>query len=303
MKLLLLSDLHLSPEKNPVGRLDNLYETQFQKLDFILNYAGENNCIILQAGDLFHIPRNWYLLSDTITILNKFPDIEIYSIFGQHDMFLYSKELQKTTNLGILNETGYINILNEFPIGYEGINIYGASWGEEVPKIKNKNIFNILVVHKDISDAPLFYDHKYTKAEKFLNENEFDLIVCGDIHKSFFVKNNNKILLNTGPILRRESTEYNLIHKPNFWVYNTNTKDYSNIIIPHKSAKEVLSRGHIESKKEKEEVLKEFILEVNKDGVKLTGFDFKTKLNNFIKVNKISKPVVEYLEKLINDEK
>ncbi len=304
MKLLLLSDLHLSSDKNPIGRLDILYKTQFEKLEFILEYAADNNAIILQAGDFFNTHRNWYLLSDFITILNKYP-VETYAIYGQHDVRMYSKELRPYTNLGILERADFITILNEKPLLptlCSNINLYGLSWGEEIPKIIDKNNFNILVCHKDISNTPLFPGHKYTKASKFLKENDFDLILCGDIHQSFFIEKDNKTLINTGPLLRREATEYNLTHKPNFWVYDTNLKGYENIVIPHKPASNVLSKIHIENKNEKKEVLKEFIEEINnKQNDKKEKIDFIEILNLFIRNNDISEDVIKYLDKIMVD--
>ena len=50
MKLLLLSDIHLLWH-NPVCRLDNLVEEQFNKLWFVLDYAEKNNLTICQSGD------------------------------------------------------------------------------------------------------------------------------------------------------------------------------------------------------------------------------------------------------------
>ncbi len=334
MKLLSLSDLHLSPEKKPQARLDDHYNTQFEKFEFILDYAERNNCIILQGGDFFHSSRNYHLLTDTMEILNQYESVKINSVFGQHDRYLNSKELETYSNLGILSLAGYINILRgNKALIIDSVNIYGVSFGDEgIPKIIDKKAFNILVIHKEISNNPLFYGHKYSSAETFLNKTKFDLVLCADIHQKFFIRNKkNQVILNTGPVFRREATRYNLTHKPNFWVYDTESCKYTNVIIPHAPSKEVLSRIHIENRNKKKEILSTFINEIQNEiqaeESPLPKIDFKDesereealttftsnlkkdsknqkskfdlKLNKFIKENEISFEVVKYLEKVI----
>jgi len=58
MKFALLSDLHLLWQ-NPVARLDNLVEVQFDKLSHVLGWCGNNDAILLQAGDFNDRPRSW----------------------------------------------------------------------------------------------------------------------------------------------------------------------------------------------------------------------------------------------------
>ena len=111
MKLLLLSDLHLL-WKNPVARKDNLPDIQFEKLEFVLDYAQEKDCIILQAGDMFDRPRSYHLLSQVMDIIGSY-EVPIYCVYGQHDTYLYSKETRYATNLGILERSGLVHILND----------------------------------------------------------------------------------------------------------------------------------------------------------------------------------------------
>ena len=70
MKLILLSDVHLS-SKTPIGRLDDYRKTCLRKFEYVLKYAQKLNAQIVQAGDLFDKPRDWFILLDLIKLLMK----------------------------------------------------------------------------------------------------------------------------------------------------------------------------------------------------------------------------------------
>ena len=71
MKLLLLSDVHLS-SKTPIGRLDDYRKTCLRKFEYVLKYADKIGADIYQAGDLFDKPRDWFILLDVIELLKKY---------------------------------------------------------------------------------------------------------------------------------------------------------------------------------------------------------------------------------------
>ena len=280
MRLLLLSDMHLLWE-NPVCRLDNLVEEQFNKLRFVLDYASENELPIIQAGDFFDRPRSWFLLPKVIDLLKEYPNVEISTIYGQHDTYMYSEETRENTNLGILEKAGLVKIRSS--LDFKG--------------------FKVMVVHAPISDEPLYMgpDNECIDAAKFLKKNkEFDLILCGDIHRQFcIVDKKDRFIINTGPMLRKTADEYNFKHKPSFCVFNTYRRKVNWVEIPHKSADEVISKEHINRKEEIDLLLDDFIDSIKND-YKATTVDLTENIKRFIKENEIDCGTINILSEVMN---
>jgi DNA repair exonuclease SbcCD nuclease subunit len=284
--------------------LDNIEETWKWKFEFILKYSVENDFPIIIAGDVFDKPRDWKTLSEFIKLITQY-EPSIMAVFGQHDMYLYSAN-KDYTSLGILIKSELVGELGEVPAGgIDGrVKIYGASWGQEIPKPNGE--VNILVIHKNISDAPLFPGHEYTNAEMFLRSHpEYHVIVCGDIHKRFYaggipkLERNRRIIINPGPLLRMEATEYNMTYEPKFAVLDIDTQSVEWISIPHEPSEIVLTRKHIENKRETKNMLDEFIKNVSVDH-KIT-FSFKENLQEYLTTNSISQQVKDIISEVINE--
>jgi len=303
LKFIILADLHLTGN-TPIARLDNIEETWKRKLKFILDYASKNKMPILVGGDFFDKPRDWKTLSEVIRLLSDYKGVGVLSVFGQHDQYLYSKD-RYSTSLGVLIESGIIMELNKYPpIQFRDINIYGASWGQEIPK--PEGLFNILVIHKNISAAPLFPGHEYTNAEEFLKKHpEYKVIICGDIHRRFVftekdrILKTTKLLVNPGPLLRMEATEYNMEYEPKFAVLDTDLMTTKWIDIPHEPAEKVLTRRHIENKKETESMLDDFIKNISIDH-KIT-FSFKENLQEYLTKNEIKQDIINIISKVMEE--
>jgi len=298
MKLILLSDTHLLRDK-PISRLDNTYETQFIKLEFIFEYAKKYDAKIIIAGDIFNKPRSWHLLPKMIDFLKKY-NIKVYVVYGQHDVYLYSNLSKDKTNLGILAKAGLVTVLNEEPFYDFDIAFYGCSYGQEIPKIKNKKCFNILVIHAPIAEKALYPNQNYLDSLKLLKDNPFDLIVAGDIHQKFINIFKGRFICNSGPLIRKESTIYNFSHKPGFFLFDTNNLENTVFVeVPHKPAEEVLTRTHIDYEKENDSILQDFISSIETNNLE-DGVDFMENLWLFIKSNDIPKTVIEILSEVTN---
>jgi len=269
MKFILVSDVHATSKK-PVGRKDDILKTFIKKFSFILDYARKHNASIIQAGDFFHSPRDWFVLESFIGLLKEYDDVRIFSIFGQHDMYMRSKTA--TNTLSVLDKIGCVKLLKNKPIkiknplNTEKIYIYGCSWGETIPKPYKKGV-NILVIHSSISNREVYPGHDYTSPKYFMRKNKgWDLIVVGDTHRYFTAKTNNTLLVNTGPLLRLEANEYNMTHKPKIFIYDPSLRKITNeLIVPHKRARKVLSERVSAHNKNMESMLKEFTDELKKN--------------------------------------
>lgn len=302
MKLLLLSDIQAT-SKNPIARKDDILQAFFKKFNYIAKYSTRHNIPILQAGDFFDRPRDWYLLFKLMTRLQKWK-AEIYCIYGQHDMYLYSNKTTTPTSLGVLAKAGLVNILGSKPkVFSKEVYVYGCSINDKIPEPKGYT--NILVIHAPISDEPLFPGHHYKDINTFARDHKhYDLILAGDIHRQFIFisKTRNYIttVVNTGPLLRHEATEYNFKHVPAFFIYDTKTKNIKPYIIPHRKATEVLSSRHLKTKKHTNEILSEFINSLQED-TNVTP-DIKANITQHLIQGNISKAVKKIIAEVMADE-
>lgn len=302
MKIVLLSDCHIMAH-NPVARLDDAHETSIRKFNYVLNRASDLDAIMFQAGDMFDRPRSWYLLPEMVDLLRHYKEkggVEVYSIFGHHDQYFYSHETRHTTNLGVLAEMGLVTILDEHPLMLRGgdskVIVYGVGEGEKVPKIEGerKENINILVIHDDISDRPLWPGHDHIQAERFLlRHKDFDLILCGDIHRHFLLQLGDRAIVNTGPMIRKTVDLWD--HEPCFYVYDTETRFLARKGIPYDLPEVVLTRSYLDDKKENRDMLDDFV-EAMKGG-KVQGTSFKKNLKKFIEQNDIEQDIVDIISK------
>lgn len=255
MKIICLSDVHLSTEK-PRGRIDDWEAAQWRKLEYIFRRAVQEDAVILQAGDLCDRPRSWSLLTKLNSILRNW-NVDLYVVRGQHDMYMHSPEAPTTVSL--FHDLGSVNLVEG---SFWDGELDGVRWGGEVPKSSKAKI---LVIHAPIAEAPVFDRHDYIDARGFAEKHKnYDLIVCGDIHRHFCIKTKWNVILNCGPMMRREAVEYNFRHEPCFYVWDTDSKELVREVIPHAPAEEVLSRIHIEEQQEIKSLLSDFVEKVKK---------------------------------------
>ena len=305
MKILLLSDLHLVVD-NPIARLDDLVSTQWDKLDWVYNYAKKNKIdLVLQAGDLTHTKRSWSLLKSLTDFLSLYDDIPTHIVKGQHDSYFHDLDNNKTTT-GILLSAGLLTLLDKdgwsYREGNKSVGIYGSSYGEDIPCDLRDNDYNILVIHAPIAEKGI-PGVNYIDATKFLKEHEeYDLILCGDIHEKFLIKYKNRFICNTGPMLRMEATKYMFKHQPCFFVLDTDNNEIDKISIPAAPADSVLSRDHIEKQKQRQDEFNDFIERV-KDASGVSSVDFLENLNLVMKKNKTPLTVKKIVEKYMEGER
>jgi len=303
MKLICLSDMHLVGD-NPIGRIDNLIVTQFIKLSQIVDFikAHPNDVFhTLQAGDFTDKPRSWLLLSLLVSFFKR-TKMHFFCVRGQHDSYMNNEDSNAKTILGLLSKVGYVSILNQtipFILGNK-VHVYGTSYEKTFPKtIKEEGFYNILVIHAPIAQKPLFEGHVHFDAYKFLKEYiEFDLILCGDIHREFCIVDHGRVILNTGPMLRKDAEEYSFTHEPKFYLLHIDEDkgkllNIDTIKFMCSPAEEILSRKHIENKIEAETILSSFIATMKSDFKVEANFD--ANLANFIRENKINDDVIRII--------
>lgn len=290
MKILCTGDWHIS-EKTPENRTDDFLAEGLRKVKYILDYAAKNKIhLILQPGDLTDspfIPYTLFVQLSNLLFEYKESLFSLITIYGQHDLRYRRKE---KTPLFALNQMSDSNIFllgnkgTSYEMGIERVNIYGCSFGEQIPEIITSKQFNILLIHRMIIDEKLWAgQEEYITASKLLKTTDFDLIVSGDNHQTFTQEFRGKNLLNMGSLMRSNIKQ--LDHKPCFSVFDTITKKYEVIYVPITSSKICFKKEQIEKEKERNSQLERYILSLNEESD--MGVDFIKNLFDYVSENKI----------------
>jgi hypothetical protein len=125
--------------------------------------------------------------------------------------------------------------------------------------------------------------------------------LVGDPHIKFNISAGNRIICNTGPLIRAEASEDMINHKPCIFVYDTEAMSIQEVEVPHSPADEVLSREHLERKKEIQIMLDTFVETLQATDMQ-TGMSFIDNLDNFVRVNNISDSVQKILSETMEEE-
>ena len=252
-----ISDMHLM-EKTPVCRLDeDFITTQLDKLNWLSNLQVKYNCPIYHAGDLFDKWKNslWFIA----LVMQYFPK-KFYTIIGNHDMPQHNIHLIEKSSIYLMEQAGFLTIL-------DGTHFDQIPEKESIT-IKGRRILiwhNLIYTGKD-----LFPGHTANLANDILKKyTQYDLIVTGDNHKTFIAKHNDRILINPGSMLR--TTAEQMEHEPCVFLYYAETNRVEEVFFPIQ--KGVITREHIEVKKNVESRLLAFVEKLQNKGNKALSFE------------------------------
>lgn len=285
MIIVATGDLHITTAK-PKRRKDNYWEEQWRKMEFILHTAKSAGAsIILQPGDFTDSHKaNDFLKQFIISWMNEKRQFGIWTpiwcVYGQHDMRYHSSQLENTP-LRVLETAKVVNILSsnkpaEFADEHHEVNIYGASWNEEIPVPGNG--FNILVTHRMIYQEKLWSKQEVgERAVGLLIKTKFDIIVSGDNHQSFLEKKGNRYLINCGSLMRMKSDQIN--HKPCIYIIDTVERKVEKKLIPVIPAGEAFDLDKVRKEKERDEKIEAFVAKL-KASDKPLDLDFAEALRN-----------------------
>lgn len=204
MKIINISDVHILG-KNPIARKDDLVTVQFQKLKEIIDYSNKIKAPIIINGDLVNYPYLGYNIFSTLyEVLNK-AKYGIYLVFGQHDLFYHNLKSLYSTLTGALITTKIINTIEDWNNTYPKYKFDFLNWGEKNINETNGNFF---ISHAPVIPqkmVPFWMKEENTNYLIFENlENHYNLILCGDWHKQYIYKTKYSLLINPGPVLRKE---------------------------------------------------------------------------------------------------
>ncbi len=301
MKFLCTDDWHLRAT-TPKNRIDDFSAELFKKVDWIYNMAYHNQCsYILRAGDLTNSATLPY------SVTQKYIDLFLswkekgvigIDIPGQHDMRYHSNDLENTPIMTFAAAKSIILLgRGDMLEPEEGIHIYGAGWNDPIPEIEDLEAFNILIIHSMMISEKIWYGQEnYDSARKFLMNNNFDLIVSGDNHKTVIAQDKNKWLINAGSIMRQNSDQ--MEHKPCVFIFDTETRKSELHYIPCKDISQVMNIEKISKEKEQSKELNELKEKLNEDPEE-SGLDYLLNLRLGLPNSGLSEKAIEFVERSI----
>lgn len=281
--LILCSDFHLR-EDTPTCFTGDWHQEQWKAVEFIRGLQAKYDCPVVHAGDLFH---HWKPSPSLISQALWFLPEKFYTIYGQHDLPQHSLELKNKSGLHTLEVAGKINVLP------------GCHYGQEPTEISlfingKYKTMDILVWHHLTYILPPFPGATGGQADRTLaNYSQFDLIVTGDNHQSFWTNYGKQILVNPGSLTRQTADQIDF--KPSVYLWYAESNTVERVFIPVQ--KDVISREHIAHKEERDARIDAFVSSFKEDYE--VGLSFEQNLEEFFNKNDIREPVKQIIWKAI----
>jgi DNA repair exonuclease SbcCD nuclease subunit len=280
---ILTSDWHLR-EDVPICRVDNYWEAQWKKVDFIYNLQVQHGCPVIHGGDLFdHWKPSPNLIRETI---ERIPQ-HFYTIYGQHDLPQHSLELVHKCGINTLEAAQKLKILT------------GTHWGVE-PDTRIGTNFEfgldgkILVWHHLTYQKSPFPGASGGMASGILQKYpQYNLILTGDNHQAFTEEFEGRRLVNPGSIMRMDADQIDF--QPRVYLWYAEDNSVEPIFLP--IDKSAITREHLEKKEERDARIDAFVSRL--DGNWETKLTFEENLENFKAVNKTRDSVMQLVYKAI----
>lgn len=200
---LYISDLHLS-DKQPISRVDSVFDSGMYKLEYVLNRAKELNTFVVCGGDFFHEPRVSYrVLNSVIDLLKKY-NVNVYTVLGNHDL-IGVNELDESCALFTLIKSGLVKRLKELTV--DNYIIRALDYEKSIPNSyyfgDTNGLKKILVVHNALVTEKARYDHILVDDFK----TDANLVLCGHIHQFFIKKTKSSLFISPSCMVRRSVSE------------------------------------------------------------------------------------------------
>ena len=289
---ILCGDFHLR-ETIPVCRTDeDFWITQWTKVAFIKSLQQKYHCPVIHSGDVFdHWKPSPFLLSMAIGYLPE----RFMTIYGNHDLPQHSLDLAGKCGINTLKAAERLEVLP------------GCHWGQ-TPSQQNSLMFPVDIdtgVGKLNDICKVLVWHVMTwqgkfpwpgcedpSAMKLLQEYpDYNLILTGHNHKTFVEEFKGRLLVNPGSLMRQDADQ--IAHKPCIFLWYAKTNEVEQEFIPIE--KDVISREHIEHKKEHDERINAFVERLNTEWK--AGISFEENLEQFEAKNHIRKSVMQIVRK------
>lgn len=290
--MILTADLHLR-RTTSIARIDDYQSAQEKKLRFILQQAQDSGGLLLVAGDFFHVAKPGEGLLRWV--IDIFKEYTVYTICapGQHDLPGHSLQQLPESGLAVIESAVDLAVLTKDygPMTFDDWAIWGCSYGEEPDKsMVDTTRKNLLLWHRMVIQEKLWPGQIADKSPAILRKyNQFDLIVTGDNHQSFFDMNGKekRFLVNPGSMMRMTAAQVN--HRPTIYKWENNI--LTPIPIPIES--DVLDLSELAQEKEKDERISAFVERLSTQWE--AGLSFEKNMEKFFQENKTDSEVRELI--------
>jgi predicted phosphodiesterase len=282
MKFLVTSDTHFRDDR-PRCRVDNFFETQQKKLQWLIEQVNAHQCPLFIAGDIMDSGSASQKLENMLIKEFKKSNYPIYTIAGNHDVHYHSLKHLHSSTYWVLHQAGAIQHADELP----GVTAY--NYGEEI-----EDGTGILMMHALVfENTPPPYLHNAYKALDLLDKYNYDFILSGDNHQSFCVEHKGKILINGGGLFRTEYTQK--YTTPYIYLYDGAV---TKIAVPVDI--EAVTQEYALTQKERDDRVQVFIERVKTS--ERMGLSFIDNINNSVKETALRQAVSELVYKAIKGE-
>jgi DNA repair exonuclease SbcCD nuclease subunit len=247
MKFIACADLHLTASQ-PKFRIDNYFESLFDKLQFIVDTANDFDVDILIAGDIFDSSKVGYKVTNTALDVFGTCKNNIYTVPGQHDMLYHSGDMQYSP-LGNLGKHKALHILNNTKVPQKPL--YGVGWQGFISADIDPQAEVVLVHHTITAGEPPFFLKDALSSEDVMDKYfpKAKIIISGDYHAPHMRYEKERNLINCGSMCR--SNRDQIHHEPSIYFVDSATSYIQRILIPVKPVEEVFDLDKIARLKEK----------------------------------------------------
>lgn len=286
---ILTADIHLRDDQ-PVCRLDNYWEAQARKIQWLRDLQKQHNCPVLDAGDLFHKPKpSPFLLQWAI---RNMPDM--VTVEGNHDQSCHNSDLFEKTGLAVLEAAGVAHVITYDDL-YESpssFSVRGFPWGTELYGVPRRTKRQVALMHiMTYTGRSPFPGCKDPGAAALLDKmSGFDLVVTGHNHTPFVVEREGRLLVNPGSLMR--STADQADHLPRVYLWYAEDNHVEPVYVPIEFG--VVSREHLTAPEEREERLSAFVSRLTNDIE--VGLSFSQNMERWLSRNRVRARTKEIIQ-------
>lgn len=276
MRYFCTADWHIRAT-NPAKRIDNYWQTQYNKIEWILKRCRDYMVpTLLVAGDIFDSPNTpRWLVNKYIELFCKY-SINIIACYGQHDLFFHNPNLENTP-LGTLYAAGiFKNKLVNGSTPGGGIDTEGWKTAIGAPYKEN----NVLVLHETVVPKMIHFLPDALTPEALVKKYINKWIVTGDYHVFHTYQKSGRTVINCGSLMRSNKDQYN--YQPQIHLLDTSNNTIESIPVPIEKPEAVFNLNAIEVETNKKEVDERVIEFVEAIGVKSNKPKFKDILNDVV---------------------
>lgn len=251
-KLLACGDLHIT-ESTPGMRTEDdfFYEVIVPKLEWLVATANEHEATICIAGDLFDKASTRYELTNKVSSILRNAAHRPIAVPGQHDMNYHSEKMIDTpyytlTESGIIEDIN-CEIIHRGELVFEGAG-FGVAPSTTMPQEPDDPI-DVLITHFCIAekDPPWFLTGAMSALSYLKAYPAYKLIISGDYHVPHVTKYKGRLLVNCGPLFRKEKTQIDF--KPVVHLIDTADNSCKSIKIPIRAGSTAFDLDKIEKSK------------------------------------------------------